>query len=137
DTHHMMTVVANFPLEADMWIEAMDAKYNGKGKLYGREEWDQLPGTAVTDVPAIVFSEDLIAAYPDAKVILTTRDLGKWWTSCAQSLQTIQRTVRLACWIDISMRRVITLGRLSISTFLESDSGARKKESKASYIAHY
>jgi hypothetical protein len=43
DTHHMQTVFAN-PLEAAMWQEAMDAKFLGKGKPYGREEWDQLLG---------------------------------------------------------------------------------------------
>jgi hypothetical protein len=32
------------PLEVEMWIEAIEAKFHGKGKPYGREEWDQLLG---------------------------------------------------------------------------------------------
>ncbi|KAF7352154.1 hypothetical protein MVEN_01178600 [Mycena venus] len=55
----------------------------GKGKPYGRAEWDQLLGhcMAVTDMPHVLFAEELIAAYPDAKVMLTTRDADRWWKS--------------------------------------------------------
>src|ERR1700761_1437417 len=41
---------------------------------------------AVTDVPHILFAEDLIAAYPDAKVILTTRDPEEWWKSYSSTV---------------------------------------------------
>lgn len=34
---------------------------------------------AVTDMPAAYFAEELIEAYPDAKVILTTRDTESWF----------------------------------------------------------
>ncbi|KAJ7457741.1 NAD dependent epimerase [Mycena latifolia] len=55
DTHHMQN--------------AIDAKYEGKGISFGRAERDQLLGNcqAVTAVPATLFSEELIAAYTDAK----------------------------------------------------------------------
>ena len=43
DTHHMANVLSN-PVEADMWTEAINAKFFGKGKPFGREEWDQLLG---------------------------------------------------------------------------------------------
>jgi hypothetical protein len=43
ETHHMQSVLRN-PAEVDMWREAIDAKFFGKGKPYGREEWDQLLG---------------------------------------------------------------------------------------------
>jgi len=38
-----------------------------------------IPPQAVTDLPPISFSEDLIAAYPEAKVILTVRDNEHTW----------------------------------------------------------
>jgi hypothetical protein len=41
---------------------------------------------AVTDVPHILFAEDLIAAYPEAKVILTTRDPEEWWKSYSSTI---------------------------------------------------
>jgi hypothetical protein len=43
EIYHMQSVLGN-PLEAAMWQEAMDAKFLGKGKKYGRAEWDQLLG---------------------------------------------------------------------------------------------
>ncbi|OCL13505.1 hypothetical protein AOQ84DRAFT_282984 [Glonium stellatum] len=90
DVYHMSAAIAN-PPDIDMWQEAIDAKYFGKGKPYGRQEWDQLLGhcMAVTDFPTAAFPEELIAAYPDAKVILTTRDPEKWY-------QSVYSTLRLA-----------------------------------------
>ena len=32
------------PPDARMWEEAADAEYYGKGKPFGKEEWDQLLG---------------------------------------------------------------------------------------------
>ena len=66
-----------------MWGEALDAKLSCKGKIFGREEWDQLLGdySAASDVPVICFAEDLIAAYPEAKVILVERNIDKWYKS--------------------------------------------------------
>jgi hypothetical protein len=43
DAHHMLRGLSN-PLEVEMWREAIEAKFHGKGKPYGREEWDQLLG---------------------------------------------------------------------------------------------
>ena len=66
-----------------MWISAFDAKFHGKGKRFDRTEWDQLLAEygAVTDVPALAFWEDLILAYPEAKVVIMERDIEKWYTS--------------------------------------------------------
>lgn len=71
-----------------MWSEALAAKFEGKGKPYGREEFDQLLGhcQAVSDIPAILFAEELIEAYPEAKVILTHRNFDTWFKSCSESL---------------------------------------------------
>lgn len=66
-----------------MWVSAYDAKFAGKGKPFTRTEWDQLLSEygAVTDVPALAFSEDLIHAYPEAKIVLMERDIDKWFKS--------------------------------------------------------
>ncbi len=64
-----------------MWKAAYEAKYDGKGKPFGREEFDQITGhcqAIVGDVLAFNFAEELIAAYPEAKVILTTRPVDEW-----------------------------------------------------------
>lgn len=41
--YHMMSVVAN-PRDADMWIDALNAKFFGKGKPFEKKDWDQLLG---------------------------------------------------------------------------------------------
>ncbi|KAJ6573111.1 P-loop containing nucleoside triphosphate hydrolase protein [Mycena vulgaris] len=136
DTHHMQTVLVN-PLEVDVWVEAIDAKFHGRGKPYGKEEWDQLLGhcQAVADTPAILFSEELIAAYPDAKVILTNRDPTKWWKSYSESLQ----RVKLARWLEPEhFGTVISFAHLSMSTMLQAPTAdAKEEESKARFTAHY
>ncbi|KAK7954416.1 hypothetical protein PG988_015110 [Apiospora saccharicola] len=67
----------------EVWREAFMAKMYGNGKPYGKEEFDIVLRnySAVTDVPCICFADELIQAYPDAKVILTTRDPAKWIVS--------------------------------------------------------
>lgn len=51
-------------------------------------DFDALLGhsVAVTDAAASCFAAELIAAYPDAKVILNTRDLEKWHASAIKNL---------------------------------------------------
>ncbi|KAF5875400.1 putative nad dependent epimerase dehydratase protein [Botrytis fragariae] len=40
-------------------------------------------------MPAVNFSEELLIAYPNAKVILTTRDPDKWIVSVERSMYAI------------------------------------------------
>lgn len=34
-----------------MWLEAIDAKFYGKGEGFGREQWDQLLGHVTVSLP--------------------------------------------------------------------------------------
>ena len=65
------------------WMEAVNAKFSNKGKPYGRAEFDALLGhcAAVTDMPCACFWEELMAAYPEAKIILVERDVEDWYKS--------------------------------------------------------
>lgn len=78
--YHYGALMLENPRDAEMWNEAWDAKFEGKGN-FGRKDWDQLLGhcQAVTDVPCCVFWKELLEAYPDAKVILTRRDTTEQW----------------------------------------------------------
>ncbi|KAF4635237.1 hypothetical protein G7Y89_g2870 [Cudoniella acicularis] len=68
DAYHMMSASVENPLDCLLWQQAFAAKYDGIG-TFGRQEWDQLLGhcQAVSDWPAIAFSEELLACYPEAK----------------------------------------------------------------------
>jgi hypothetical protein len=103
----MVSVLTENPNDTGMWVEAIDAKFKGIGQPYGREEWDKLLGhcmvltpftvsldhaksfKAVTDFPPALFVDELIAAYPDAKILLTVRnDVEAWYKSVLNTLWT-------------------------------------------------
>jgi hypothetical protein len=69
--------------DCEMWEDALDAKFLDKGKKFERRDWDQLLGhvSAVTDLPSYAFAPELIEAYPEAKVVLCTRDTEEWYAS--------------------------------------------------------
>ncbi|KAJ3498816.1 hypothetical protein NLG97_g824 [Lecanicillium saksenae] len=66
--------------EADMWNEALCAKFSHPGKQYSRAEFDRLLGhsAAITAVPGCILWAELIEAYPEAKAVLVQRDEDKW-----------------------------------------------------------
>ena len=41
---------------------------------------------ALADIPAVIFAEELLSAYPDAKVILTVRDEERWKKSMEETI---------------------------------------------------
>lgn len=91
----------------DKWVAALEAKFEGKGPEFTEKEFnDLLSGfdvstigkswcyqllirsspKAVTDFPSSILYEELMAAYPAAKIILTTRSEDAWFESMAQTL---------------------------------------------------
>ncbi|KAJ7206373.1 hypothetical protein GGX14DRAFT_457666, partial [Mycena pura] len=145
-TNHGFRVGPN-PNERALWTKAVNAKFYGKGNRYGRMEWDQLLGhcMAVTDVPHILFAEDLIAAYPDAKVILTTRDPEEWWRSYSSTVALHLRgsigLERAPAWLEPhELRDKRVFWRLVFRTLFgltESEWEVTPEIAKARFIAHY
>ncbi|KXT10617.1 hypothetical protein AC579_6632 [Pseudocercospora musae] len=89
DVYHYASCLNENPRDAEMWLEAIDARCHGKGNPFTRKDWDQLLGhcMAVTDTPAVWFYRELFEAYPEAKVILTLRDSPEqWWQSQMSTL---------------------------------------------------
>lgn len=43
-TYHGYAAVFENPRDCQMWLQALDAKFNGRGKTFGRFEFDQLLG---------------------------------------------------------------------------------------------
>lgn len=70
--HHMGEVLAD-PEQIPLWIEAAD----------GSPNWDRLLGgfSASVDYPSCSFWRELSELFPDAKVILSTRDATSWFES--------------------------------------------------------
>ncbi|KAI0123376.1 P-loop containing nucleoside triphosphate hydrolase protein [Xylariales sp. AK1849] len=90
---HGRCIIFNI-LELEMVGEGLKAKFTPEKaccKPFGREEFDQLIGEyrAVTDGPFCHFGPELMAAYPQAKVILVERDIDSWFTSYLNTVCTI------------------------------------------------
>ena len=96
-SYHMVEAVKSAKSAFPIWTEGLNAQYHGKGEKLGKEEFDRLLGKydAVADAPCVCFAEDLIAAYPDAKVILNTRDVDRWLESMDS---TVGRVLRWQSW---------------------------------------
>ncbi|KAJ4257364.1 hypothetical protein NW762_008483 [Fusarium torreyae] len=99
--YHMAVAIGSPKTNLGLWREALEAKFHGKGKPWGREEFDKILGgyDAVADVPAICFVEELVAAYPEAKVVLTQRDVDSWLRSMDS---TGGRVLRWPLWPTLS-----------------------------------
>ncbi|KAH7120290.1 hypothetical protein B0J13DRAFT_457004 [Dactylonectria estremocensis] len=81
--YHMTVAMGSPKTNLGLWCEALHAKFSGRGKPWGRAEFDKILGDydAVADVPAICFVEELVAAYPEAKVVVSMRDVDSWLRS--------------------------------------------------------
>lgn len=99
----MMSASVENPPDCLMWSDALAAKYDGVG-TFGREQWDQLFGhcQAVCDWPCVAFAKELIEAYPDAKVIITTRDVDSWHASTMKTVhwRATEPELKLAAKVD-------------------------------------
>ncbi|KAJ7901367.1 hypothetical protein B0H13DRAFT_1883047 [Mycena leptocephala] len=71
-TNHGFTIWTS-PPEMEMWTEAINVKFFGMGKPYGRAEWDQLLGHCMK------------SSWPrtprPGKIVLNTRNVDSWWKS--------------------------------------------------------
>lgn len=75
--HAMELPIAEFR-PVPLWVDA----------IAGKPDWDAIFDgyQSTTDYPGCCFWPELIAHYPDAKVILTTRDADGWFESIASTL---------------------------------------------------
>ncbi|MGR3541765.1 MAG: sulfotransferase family protein, partial [Hasllibacter sp.] len=81
--HHMRELIAD-PEHRQLWRDkkvAQDAGRDGP-------PWDVLLGSygACVDWPSAAYWPELIAQYPDAKVLLTWRTAESWWASFERTI---------------------------------------------------
>ncbi|KAF3480430.1 uncharacterized protein GIQ15_05777 [Arthroderma uncinatum] len=69
----------------------MQAKFDKKGKPFAGEDFDRILWNydAVSDEPCCHFVDELLAAYPDSKVILNVRTRESWLRSMQNSVLTV------------------------------------------------
>ncbi|KAH7014238.1 uncharacterized protein B0I36DRAFT_48850 [Microdochium trichocladiopsis] len=80
--YHMYEVVTGGFTQMMLFREALRAKYLGEGKPYGKPEFDKWLANydCVIEIPQF-FTEEFIRFYPDAKFILTEREVASWTKS--------------------------------------------------------
>jgi Sulfotransferase domain len=61
---------------------------------------------AIVDWPGAYFWRELIAAHPDAKVILTVRDPNRWYESCLATIFSMRARTDESPWARLMMRLV-------------------------------
>lgn len=71
--------------------EAVDAKYYNDGSIkpWTTEDFDQIYRDfgAISELPAITMVPEILAAYPDAKVVLVERqDIDAWYDSYCKAI---------------------------------------------------
>jgi hypothetical protein len=82
--YHMIEVFGH-PEHVPLWHQAV------RGRM---PDWNELfagYGAAV-DWPSAAFWEQQAAAYPDAVILLSTRDTESWWRSCDNTIFEVFRT---------------------------------------------
>ena len=140
--YHGSECFKNPPRDFNLWIEAMECNFphTRKQKPYGREEFDRLMGLydACMDIPACLFWEDLHRAYPDAKVILTTRDVDSWYKSADKTVFKFMQMPFFRVWHYFDTKCVGPLYRKSELVW-RIFSGNRYDEDscRRAYLEHY
>jgi hypothetical protein len=86
--YHMLEVLKH-PSHIDGWLAAAEGK---------PVDWDSILGgyEAGVDYPLSPFYKELMAAYPNAKVILSVRDPQRWYES---TLETIYQGAAMPDWL--------------------------------------
>lgn len=89
DCHHGFRYITD-PTEILPWVRLVLTQRQGKESKLTAEEFDKVLGDcrAVTDTPSCGFANELLDAYPDAKVILNYReDLDAWYRSADATVE--------------------------------------------------
>lgn len=132
DTYHMMSCSIENPPDALLWMDALRAKYDGVGKPFTRNEWDMLLGEcqAVCDWPAVAFAKELIEAYPEAKVVLTNRDVDSWHSSTMRTVywRATDPELRFLSRFSWAASMYYPMLKKFFDTFFEGDFPNRGKE---------
>ncbi|KFZ25481.1 hypothetical protein V502_00040 [Pseudogymnoascus sp. VKM F-4520 (FW-2644)] len=136
-----MTLILEDARQKELWTEAIEKTFisGGSEAPYGRAEFDVLLSgyDVALDVPCAIFGEQLINAYPDAKVILTTRPVGSWITSMQSTIWKFMRwpSYRILRYVEPEfMGSFLTLVELIFFVHNKNNYGGKKAEQ--AYISH-
>jgi hypothetical protein len=116
--YHMIEFMAHIPRDLPKWLDVVD----------GKPDWDSVfDGYAATvDYPGCTYWRELLARWPEAKVILTTRNPESWFESANETV--------------LSPRMRAMLGQSPIRRFMEATVNTNfgdRIEDRAFMIDHF
>lgn len=120
------------------WCKLLDRKF--KGASITREDFDRVIGDfeAVTDVPCNMLADDMIAAYPDAKVILNRRkDMDAWDRSCRETLCRVLRDSYRLKALALFCADYFWLRQFTMRMISDYFKGSFERHGKEVYVEHY
>ncbi|KAK7921379.1 hypothetical protein PG985_009401 [Apiospora marii] len=125
--YHMVEVFANGADHARYMTEGLQASMDGTFAPYGRAEFDKwfADYDIIVEMPFFMLSE-VVAAYPDAKFLLTERDPDKWAKSWLNTigpltLQFQQFPTNVLKYLHPLSRNMAQFGVLNRRIFFGSD----------------
>lgn len=76
--YHMSEVLASARRNIPLWLDV----------IAGKPDWEKIFAgyQSTTDYPACTYWRELAEHYPDAKVVLTTRDADSWFESVSETI---------------------------------------------------
>ena len=92
---------------------------------------------AVCDFPGAAFAEDLIAAYPEAQVVLNGRNIDAWYDSCMSTIQAVRssRLGSILAWTDSYFYGKFQIMVIKLFNLAWADDFPRL--GKLGYVTHY
>ena len=99
--YHMMEVFRGDQEDVDIWMDAIDGKVTPED---WKEYFEGKAYVAGVDFPFSLFWSDISAAYPDAKVILSTRDPTTWYDSVFNSIWQFGLTISRSWTLPLLLR---------------------------------
>ncbi|TVY88439.1 hypothetical protein LAWI1_G005190 [Lachnellula willkommii] len=140
--YHGLTLFSNLR-DCALWNAALDAKFFHKGRTFTTADWDRLLGnySAVADLPAVAFPEDLIAAYPDARVVLVERDIERWYKSFDEGVMQnvwspVLRLIAKLDWNFVGKLESIS-GRWTVGWLRANSLEEMRRNARPKYDEHY
>jgi hypothetical protein len=140
--YHGLVLIAN-TYQCKIWNKALDAKFLRNDIRFGRDDWDELLGDfgAVADLPAIIFIEEFLENYPNAKVVLVRRPIESWYRSFNEGiiLPVWNPILNLLAWVDTSFigRLGSTSARWTSYWMRASSREEMQNNAKLIYEEHY
>jgi len=101
--YHMQELILKHPEHVDIWVDALHGQPVAWQSFFKAYQ-------ATVDYPGCNYYKELMAVYPDAKVILTVRDPEKWYESAYQTLYAISKVVPR--WIGYIVPQRAKLGEM-------------------------